>query len=148
MNQQGEQPLAQQHHEGSCLCGQIRYSVTGEISEPTLCHCHMCQKQHGAPFGVYSDVNTADLHWISGQDQLAHYQSSETVSRSFCRNCGSTLQFLRNGRSTFGLAIGSLDTPLNSKPRLQICTSSCASWWTLQDMPTSYTEYYESPIED
>ena len=143
MNQTDETKQTVPIHEGSCLCGQIRYTVTGALSAPTMCHCHMCQKQHGAPFGVYSGVNHADFQWVSGAADLAAYKSSETVTRTFCKHCGSTLQFVREGRTTFGLAIGSLDTPLHSKPELQICTSSCASWWTLSDTPAQHPDYHE-----
>ena len=35
---------------GGCQCGAVRYRVEGELSNPHLCHCRMCQKAAGNYF--------------------------------------------------------------------------------------------------
>ena len=35
---------------GSCLCGGVRFEITGPLMRSSHCHCRMCQKQHGAAF--------------------------------------------------------------------------------------------------
>jgi hypothetical protein len=35
---------------GSCLCGGIKFEITGPLSGPLNCHCSQCRTQHGAPF--------------------------------------------------------------------------------------------------
>jgi hypothetical protein len=35
---------------GSCLCGGVKFEITGPLSSPLNCHCSQCRKQHGAPF--------------------------------------------------------------------------------------------------
>ena len=32
---------------GSCLCGGVRYQVTGPVHDVTACHCTQCRKQSG-----------------------------------------------------------------------------------------------------
>ena len=35
---------------GGCLCGDVRYSATGEPKVTSTCHCTHCQKQSGSAF--------------------------------------------------------------------------------------------------
>jgi len=37
---------------GSCLCGNLRYAVSGDPMLTAICHCQSCQKQTGAAFAV------------------------------------------------------------------------------------------------
>jgi hypothetical protein len=46
---------------GSCLCGGIRYVVSGPVYRMSHCHCSMCRKHHGAAFGTY--LNTRVEHF-------------------------------------------------------------------------------------
>ena len=46
--------------EGGCLCGDIRYKVSGELSKderPSLCHCRICQRAAGAPVVGWATFN-------------------------------------------------------------------------------------------
>ena len=98
---------------GSCLCGAVTYEVAGDLGEMGHCHCHMCQKTHGAAFGTYANVVWEQFTLLTGDSEIATYNSSQGTSRTFCRNCGSTLQFIREGKHYFGLAVGPLDTDLH-----------------------------------
>ena len=40
-------------NEGNCLCGSVTWELTGEPYAAYNCHCVMCQKIHGTPFGTY-----------------------------------------------------------------------------------------------
>lgn len=35
---------------GSCLCGNVKYTLTGDPMAAFLCHCANCKKFTGAPF--------------------------------------------------------------------------------------------------
>jgi hypothetical protein len=35
---------------GGCLCGRVRYTVTGEPAFSGLCHCRNCQHYTGSAF--------------------------------------------------------------------------------------------------
>ena len=34
----------------SCLCGGVKFEISGPLSPPSNCHCSMCRKQQGAAF--------------------------------------------------------------------------------------------------
>ena len=45
---------------GGCLCGDVRFRLTGAPYEVDYCHCHSCRKHTGASVSVFADCN-ADL---------------------------------------------------------------------------------------
>lgn len=119
---------------GSCLCGSIRYEVRGPLGPASHCHCSMCRKTHGAAFGTYSRVQRSDFFLISGVEDIASYQSSPEVTRTFCRRCGSTLQFIRATRpNTFALALGTLDDDPGVRPSMHIYIETKVPWLDIND---------------
>lgn len=116
---------------GSCLCSGVRYELRGSIKDLGHCHCTMCQKFHGTAFGTYARVKAEEFRVVRGADLIAEYRSSEGVKRTFCRTCGSPLQFEVRGKPFLGIAAGSLDSDPLIKPSYQIWTRSKACWWDL-----------------
>jgi len=53
----------------------------------------MCQKQHGAAFATYARFRRADIKYISGEDKLTVFNSSDDVLRKFCATCGSNIEW-------------------------------------------------------
>ncbi|MEO1818521.1 GFA family protein [Pseudomonas sp.] len=103
------------------------------LSEPkatTHCHCRMCQKQHDAAFATYASLPASDLRYLSGEDCLSRYNSSDRVVRTFCRICGSSLTW--SGSKQFAdwvsVAVATLDTPFSPKSIRQSHTDSRACW--------------------
>ena len=124
---------------GSCLCGSVRYEVRGPLGPATHCHCSMCRKAHGAAFGSYARVQRSDFSLLSGADDIVSYQSSPDVARTFCRHCGSTLQFIRSTRpDTFSLALGTLDDDPGVRPSIHIFIESKAPWYEITDDLTQH----------
>ncbi|MGO1081292.1 GFA family protein [Inquilinus sp. CA228] len=61
---------------GGCLCGAVRYRVTGPLRPVVACHCSQCRRTSGhvaaftADKGGY-DAITDDLpHWPQSPSQL------------------------------------------------------------------------------
>ena len=120
--------------KGSCLCGAVTYEVD-QIGDITLCHCTMCQKAHGAPFGSYCPVANEHFRFLTGEDKVTRYRSSADVTRTFCSSCGSNLQFIRDNREGFGLAVDSLNADPKTQPVVQIHTDAHAPWWQVAEHP-------------
>jgi hypothetical protein len=126
---------------GSCLCGEVRYEIHGPVSRVTHCHCTMCRKAHGAAFATYGDVERSEFSLLSGADDIMSYRSSPGVTRTFCKRCGSTLQFISDKRpTTFSLALGTLDDDPDVATSSHIFTGSKAPWFQITDDLPRYAE--------
>ena len=94
---------------GGCLCGAVRYEVTGPLRDVVNCHCGMCQRLHGN-FGPHSKALKADIS-ITRDEGLAWYSTSDVARRGFCRECGSSLFWDPFEQDATGIIAGSLDGP-------------------------------------
>ncbi len=112
---------------GRCLCGDVSFQISGAFELFFLCHCSRCRKGSGSAHAANLFATTAELNWLSGQDQVQTFRLPETRhQRSFCTTCGSPLP-----TSVKGLLVvpaGSLDTPVTLRPTAHICLSSRADW--------------------
>lgn len=119
---------------GGCLCGSVRYEIRGAVGKLVHCHCSMCRKAHGAAFGSYVVLKTRDFAITAGEGDIVAYDSSPGVQRTFCRRCGSTLQFRSARRpDSVELAAGTLDDDPGVKPAYHIFVGSKAPWFEITD---------------
>jgi hypothetical protein len=126
---------------GSCLCGAVRYEVSGSLDRLTHCHCSQCRKAHGAAFGSYARVKRAEFRFVTGEDDVASYASLPGVRRTFCQRCGATLQFIRESRpDVFSLAVGTLDSDPGIRPSHHIFVGSKAPWYEITDGLPQYEQ--------
>jgi len=72
---------------GSCLCGAVRYRVTGALRPVIACHCTQCRKTSGHHVAATS----APRETVHIEGEVAWYASSEAARRGFCPVCGSPL---------------------------------------------------------
>ncbi|NRB02616.1 MAG: GFA family protein [Rhodobacteraceae bacterium] len=79
--------MTQPQATGSCLCGQVRFVVTGPLRPVVACHCVQCRKTSG--HHVAATGAARDAVQISGE--VTWYASSDTARRGFCGRCGSNL---------------------------------------------------------
>src|SRR6188768_238098 len=79
-------PMATQTIPASCLCGDVRWEVDGPLTPPdpndksplaflamSHCHCAMCRKAHGAPFGTYLAVRDDQFRLTHGRERIVRY---------------------------------------------------------------------------
>jgi hypothetical protein len=72
---------------GSCLCGPVRYAVTGPRRPVVACHCTQCRKASGHHVAATS----APRDSIAATGDVRWYQSSSTARRGVCTICRSNL---------------------------------------------------------
>lgn len=94
---------------GSCLCGAVAFTIEGELSPPSACHCGQCRKQSGH---VWSSTWThQDNLSFTASDTLTWFRASDTARRGFCRSCGSFLFWQHNDEDTISISMGALSEP-------------------------------------
>lgn len=98
----------------------------------------MCRKAHGAAFATFGNVRWEDLRWVAGEDDIARYGSSPGVMRTFCRRCGASLQWYRDGEEIQGITLGVLDDDLEVRAEYHIFTDHRAPWFEITDELPQY----------
>ena len=122
-------------YKGSCLCGQVRYSVTAEMADVSHCHCTMCRKAHGAAYATYANVPSNSHKFVEGSEQLRVFNSSDHTERIFCSVCGSPLVWRNEVEfpRTTSFPLGTLDTPFQTVTERHIYVASKAPWHQIVD---------------
>lgn len=114
---------------GGCLCGLVRYRLTGEPVVSRICWCRDCQhiSSNGTVNAIFPstsiEVNGAPSEYVSAADSGNH------VRRRFCPRCGSHLFADSTGRAGLTVVrVGTLDEPSSIGPVANIWTSSAPAW--------------------
>ncbi|WP_277372607.1 GFA family protein [Pseudomonas sp. AA-38] len=106
------------HITGGCLCGQVRFTASGQPYRVGLCHCLDCRKYHGALFHA-SAIFAQDAVTIEGE-------TGQYGGRHFCLRCGSSV-FSRTA-DEIELNLGSLDEPNQFTPTYELWTIRREAW--------------------
>jgi len=79
--------------KGSCLCGAVKYEVTGEAKRFYHCHCTRCRKASGTGHASNLFLQPGTLKWLSGEDQVRAFKVPEAkrFTNTFCTACGGRL---------------------------------------------------------
>ncbi len=123
---------------GSCLCGAVRYRVTGPLSDVVGCHCSQCRKQTGhympatrARMKDFALVEDGGLRW---------YRASDEAERGFCGSCGSMLFWREDGASQIAIAAGSIDGPTGVVTAAHIFVADKGDYYRLDDDLPQYEQ--------
>jgi hypothetical protein len=92
---------------GGCLCGAVRYRVSGALRPVVACHCSQCRRVTGH-FLAATATRLNNFHLLNAAG-LKWYESSSQARRGFCSVCGATLFWQPNGGDYISIAAGSLD---------------------------------------
>jgi hypothetical protein len=116
--------------EGGCLCGAVRYTLSGEPRAIALCHCTHCQKQSGSVFSFNLVMRESDYQQHGETAVFVDRgDSGEPVQRHFCARCGSPiLARIAAAPGKVVLKAGSLDSLDGLQPRAEIYTDRAVSW--------------------
>ena len=76
---------------GSCLCGEVRFEVSGPFPKLYQCHCSLCRKQGGSVSNTGLIVASGNFRWLAGEEGLGRWQRSSGFRSWFCARCGSTV---------------------------------------------------------
>ena len=115
---------------GGCLCGAVRFEVTGEGGNPHSCSCRNCQQHTGAPTVAWVEFARDQVRWTGAAGAPATYRSSEYSSRAFCTACGSSIGAIDDA-PTVALLVGSFDDPTQAAfaPEYHSFEDGRPGWW-------------------
>ena len=129
-------------YKGSCLCGDIRFEITGEIKNIVYCHCSKCRKAQGSAFATNGNLEEKNFKIISGKGNLTEYESDQGQYKYFCKKCGSPIISKNNSHpGTVRVRLGTIETEIKEKPEAHIFVSSKANWEEINDDLPQYNLY-------
>lgn len=135
-------------HTGGCLCGNIRYEITGAPVVVAHCHCEDCQRISGAGHSTGAMFATTQFA-ISGN--VAEYslvsKAGNQVTKVFCPTCGSPILGRNDGMEGFvTVSLGTLDDSSRFEPEVVIFAGNKKPWDIMNDtLPTFLAQPEWSP---
>jgi len=132
--------------EGSCLCGEVTYEITGNLGVFQYCHCSRCRKFTGSAHASNIFVSPNQFRWLNGEAKIGRFEPTETkyFATSFCKNCGSSLPWsVKSGKAVI-IPAGTLDSHPGIEPFQNIFYASKADWY---QEASELVKYDELPVK-
>ncbi len=80
-----------QTYDGSCFCGAVQFTVTGEPAAAGFCHCESCRRWSAGPVNAFTLWKPEALQITRGADQIRTYSKTPRSLRKWCASCGGHL---------------------------------------------------------
>ena len=127
--------------EGGCVCGAIRYRVSGEPANTMICHCQTCRRVAAAPVVAWVTFPTARFEILKGRP--AEFHSSQPVRRTFCAACGTPLTYEHSdsGGQSIDVTTCSLDNPELFPPTHHSWLTDDIAWVRFGDRLPTFREW-------
>ncbi|TNF97570.1 MAG: GFA family protein [Gammaproteobacteria bacterium] len=116
-------------YKGGCLCGQVRFEISGNIRNIVYCHCSQCRKAQGSAFATNGIVDITNFNLLSGKSELTGYESSPGQTKYFCKHCGSPIMSKNVTRpNEVRVRLGTIESDIQERPEAHIFVTSKANW--------------------
>ena len=78
-------------YNGSCFCGAVQFTVTGDPVAMGYCHCDSCRKWSAGPVNAFTLWKPEALRITRGADNIGAYNKTPRSLRKWCKSCGGHL---------------------------------------------------------
>jgi hypothetical protein len=78
-------------YKGSCFCGAVQFTVTGEPAAMGFCHCASCRHWSAGPVNAFTLWKPDAVTITQGKDKIGTHNKTSNSSRKWCRTCGGHL---------------------------------------------------------
>ncbi|MFZ3322020.1 MAG: GFA family protein [Usitatibacter sp.] len=75
-------------YKGSCFCGTVQFTVSGDPAGMGYCHCESCRKWSAGPVNAFTLWKPGALKVTSGADRIGTYNKTPNSFRKWCKECG------------------------------------------------------------
>jgi hypothetical protein len=86
-----ESPSSTRQFKGSCFCGAIELTVSGEPVAMGYCHCESCRSWAAAPVNAFTLWKPDAVKVTRGADNIGTYNKTPRSYRKWCKTCGGHL---------------------------------------------------------
>ena len=75
-------------YSGSCFCGAVRFTVSGEPAAMGYCHCESCRHWSAGPVNGFTLWKPEAVRVTEGEDKIGEYHQNDRSYRQWCTVCG------------------------------------------------------------
>ncbi len=128
---------------GSCLCGKVKFQISGPFKIFQYCYCSRCRKLTGSAFSPNIFVPPERFNWTAGEESVGRYElpDAKYFTSCFCKQCGSTLPWAVKGGKNIVVPAGTLDDDPGIEPFQNIFWGSKAPWFKEPDTLECHDEF-------
>jgi hypothetical protein len=121
--------------DGSCLCGEIAFEITGAPQRAMNCHCTRCQRGRSAAHATNVFYGIDQFRWTRGESLVTEYKvpAARFHTAAFCSRCGSKVPRIAVDRGIVVVPAGALDTDPGIQPAAHIFVADKAPWFEITD---------------
>ncbi|MGH7065674.1 MAG: GFA family protein [Stellaceae bacterium] len=126
---------------GQCLCGKVRFEVSGDLGSARLCYCDFCRRANGTAFSANVRVPAASYELLSGHEVIREYESSPGAFRAFCSNCGSPVfAKVASDPEHIRVRLGTLARDAKATVAGHVWVRSKPDWYSIEDGLPQYDQ--------
>src|SRR5882672_3181245 len=78
-------------YKGSCFCGAVQFTVSGEPAGMGYCHCESCRSWSAGPVNAFTLWKPESVKITKGADKIEVFHKSDNSLRKWCKDCGGHL---------------------------------------------------------
>lgn len=75
-------------YKGSCFCGAVEFTVSGEPVGMGYCHCESCRHWSAGPVNAFTLWKPEAVQVTRGADNIGTYNKTSQSLRKWCKTCG------------------------------------------------------------
>ena len=75
-------------YSGSCFCGAVQFTVTGDPAAMGYCHCTSCRHWSASPVNAFVLWKSDAVQVTQGAEQIGTYNKTPQSARKWCKQCG------------------------------------------------------------
>ena len=79
---------SEKNYKGSCFCGAVQFTVSGEPAAMGYCHCSSCRHWSAGPVNAFTLWKPDTVKITQGADVLGTYNKTPRSFRKWCKTCG------------------------------------------------------------
>ena len=120
---------------GGCLCGGVRFELTGEPLNAGYCHCTRCQGRTGSAVSAQARIDGRGFRWLQGEDLVRTWRHADGgFEKGFCTECGAHL-FSRNPDNPAQMTVrmSAFDEDPGVRPSWRAYVAYAAPWEPIPD---------------
>jgi hypothetical protein len=75
-------------YHGSCFCGTVQFTISGEPDAMGYCHCDSCRHWSAGPVNAFTLWKPEAVQVTQGAENIGTYNKTPHSYRKWCKTCG------------------------------------------------------------